>query len=319
MRWASRSGGGGTRPGSNPPFGVSVDYWLQEPPAGPVTLQFLHADGTVIRSFRSARERTPDSTGSAAGDSAAAAARARLNTEPLVLQQRHATVLTHAGSNRFVWDLQYPDARRIPRSISDLGTFAGPMAVPGDYTVRLIVAGDTLTRPFTVLPDPRITLSSAEYLAQFRLRAQVVDRISSITDAVARIEDLKGQLAERARQSSCPAVRRFREAGEHRTPRKQLEAVRADVYEVYTKADQATLHFPVKLYQQFVTLNAQVGQGTHPPTRQHGEIYTELSGKLDAQLARLQALEDTELRAFNALLDRLGIPGVFVAPPKPIG
>lgn len=317
VRWVSRGGGDGTRPGANPRFGVSVDYWLKEPPTGTVTLQFLHADGTVIRSFRSARDRAPDSTGSAAGDSAAAAARERLEEEQLSYSA-DTTVLTRAGSNRFVWDLQYPNAKRIPRSISDLGTFAGPMAIPGDYTVRLIVAGDTLTRPFTVVPDPRVTLSNAEYVAQFRLRAQVVDRISSITDAVARIEDLKSQLAVRARQTdSQPYADSVKQAS---TPLStQLEAVRADVYEVYTKADQATLHFPVKLYQQFITLNAQVGQGTHPPTQQHGEIYTELSGKLDAQLARLRTLEDVDLRAFNALLDRLGIPGVFVAPPKPIG
>jgi hypothetical protein len=51
---------------------------------------------------------------------------------------------------------------------------------------------------------------------------------------------------------------------------------------------------------------------------QHGAILTDLSGKLDAQLTTLRALEAQELTAFNALLQRLGIPGVFAPPAKPI-
>jgi hypothetical protein len=33
----------------------------------------------------------------------------------------------------------------------------------------------------------------------------------------------------------------------------------------------------------------------------------------------LQQLEDNDLQQFNALLTRLGVPNVFVAPKKPIG
>jgi len=69
----------------------------------------------------------------------------------------------------------------------------------------------------------------------------------------------------------------------------------------------------------FVTLNAQVNEGTNPPTRQHGEILTDLSAKLNVQLDTLQKLEDHDLQQFNELLTRLGVPNVFVAPKKPIG
>jgi hypothetical protein len=90
------------------------------------------------------------------------------------------------------------------------------------------------------------------------------------------------------------------------------------VYEVYTKADQATLNYPIKLYQMFLSLNGQVLEGTAPPTKQHGEITSDLGGKLDVQLKTLQGLEDKELNEFNALLSKLGVPNVFV-PKKPIG
>ncbi|MFN8715455.1 MAG: hypothetical protein ACK50C_00535, partial [Gemmatimonadaceae bacterium] len=124
-------------------------------------------------------------------------------------------------------------------------------------------------------------------------------------------------LDERARQASAQAYAKdVRDASSALL--KKLEAVSAEIYEVYTKADQATLNYPIKLYQMFISLNAQVLEGTNPPTRQHGEITNDLGGKLDVQLRTLQGLEDKELSAFNALLSRLGVPNVF-APKKPIG
>jgi len=227
-------------------------------------------------------------------------------------------VHARAGANRFVWNLMYNGPKRIPGSINDDGSYEGAMAVPGDYTVRLIVGKDTLSRGFTLRPDPRVQLTAAEYTAQFEATKAVGARITSITDAVARMQDLQQQLDQRARQASSQAY-----ADSVKTMatalRKKLESVRAEVYEVYTKADQATLNYPIKLYQMFVTLNSQVNEGTNPPTRQHGEILTDLSTKLNVQLNTLQQLEDNDLQQFNALLTRLGVPNVFVAPKKPIG
>jgi hypothetical protein len=65
-----------------------------------------------------------------------------------------------------------------------------------------------------------------------------------------------------------------------------------------------------------ITLNMQVQTGDYGPTKQHGEIYTDLSGKVMEQLRKLQQIEDTDLAAFNKLLDELKIPGVFVPAKK---
>ena len=53
------------------------------------------------------------------------------------------------------------------------------ITVPGDYTVRVIVGKDTLSRGFTVRPDPRVTLTAAEYKAQFDAATAVGARITS--------------------------------------------------------------------------------------------------------------------------------------------
>lgn len=317
IRWASGGGRGGGA-GANPSFGVTVDYWLKTKPTLPITIQLLESNGAVIRTFVSDAPDKKDSTGNIQADSAANAARALQRVMQLAYAPADSVVHARAGANRFVWNLMYNGPKRIPGSINDDGSYEGAMAVPGDYTVRLLVGKDTLSRGFTLRPDPRVQLTAAEYTAQFEATKAVGARITSITDAVARMQDLQQQLDQRARQASSQAY-----ADSVKTMatalRKKLEAVRAEVYEVYTKADQATLNYPIKLYQMFVTLNSQVNEGTNPPTRQHGEILTDLSTKLNVQLNTLQQLEDNDLQQFNALLTRLGVPNVFVAPKKPIG
>ena len=66
----------------------------------------------------------------------------------------------------------------------------------------------------------------------------------------------------------------------------------------------------------FLTLNAQIQTGDYPPTRQHGEVFDDLSGKLSEQLRRLQQMEDADLATFNKLLQELGVPAVYVPPRK---
>jgi hypothetical protein len=85
---------------------------------------------------------------------------------------------------------------------------------------------------------------------------------------------------------------------------------------VYSHTDQITLHYPVKLYNWFITLNAQVQDGDGAPAKQHNEIYAELAGKLGVQLDALSKIEADDIAAFNRLLQELQIPGVYVPPRK---
>ena len=92
------------------------------------------------------------------------------------------------------------------------------------------------------------------------------------------------------------------------------DSVRTELVDWFNHDDQATLHFPIKLYNMMLSLNSQVLGQDAAPTKQHGEILNELGGKVDVQLQRLQQLEATEIKKLNALLQELGLPPVFVPP-----
>jgi hypothetical protein len=72
----------------------------------------------------------------------------------------------------------------------------GVVAAPGRYTVRLSAAGRTYTQALTVVEDPRVKVSSADLLAQFRLARE----IESVRVHVAQTS--AGAKTERARLSA---------------------------------------------------------------------------------------------------------------------
>ncbi len=303
-RFANGHSGGGRNVGENPYDGLLVDYWLKDTPTEKVTLEFLNARGTVMRRFNGSTGMT--SKDSVPKDSV-------LHKDSLAYTASDSVVTTRVGSNRFWWNLRYPDAKRIKTVVNDEGTLNGPTTVPGEYRVRLIVGRDSLTRPFTVRLDPRIDATTADLQQTFDLGMKVQGRMNNIVDAFARIEDVQKQIDVRAEQSSAQEyAKRVKDAV---TPvRAHLEIVRTELVDWFNHDDQATLHFPIKLYNMMLSLNSQVlGQETRP-TKQHGQILDDLGGKIDVQLQRLQELEATEIKALNSLLQELGLPPIFLPP-----
>ena len=333
-----RRGPGGTA-GENPYDGVLVDFWLREKPTERVSIEFLDPRGTVVRRFASApgnaaprdsagrdgvtRDSTarnrasPDATPRIQLDSMARAdsVRRAARADSMAYLAADSLVPTRAGSNRFFWNLRYPEAKRVRNVVNDMGTFAGPALVPDTYRVRLIVGRDTMTRSFTVKLDPRLDATQADLAAQFDLGMKVQGRINQIGEAFARIEDLQKQIDTRIEHSAeREYAQRVKDAA--RPVRAQLEVVRTELVDWYNHDDQSTLHFPIKLYNMMLSLNDQVLGQDAAPNRQHGEILAELGGKVDVQIARLQQLEEKEIKELNVLLAELGLPPVYVPPRK---
>jgi hypothetical protein len=313
MLWSGWGWQAGGAAGENPPPGALVDYWLKETPAAgtSVTVQFLDAKGTIIRSF--AADNAADSS-AAKPDSVAAR---KVVTDSLSYYAADSIPRLKPGTNRFFWNLRYPDARELKNTVLDEGTLAGPKVPPGTYTVRLIVGKDTSSRQFAVVADPRATSTTAELVAQFDAAMKVRARLNELVEKVERLEDLQAQLDARAEQTKDqPYAKQVADAA--KAARVKLEAVRGELYETACHVDQCTLDQPVRLYNWFITLNSQLQTGSYAPTQQHGEVFTNLSTKLDVQLKVLEQIESDDIRKFNEMLQGLGIPSVFVKPkPKP--
>ncbi len=125
----------------NPPDGVAIDYWLRGDVASPVTLTIMDASGGVLRSYSSAETPQPP-------------ARPGIPNVSPQWRPRPAPFSAAAGAHRVVWfPAAAPDT--TPRS-GGAEVFRAPsVPLTGTFTARLTVNGETYTRTFSVLPDPR--------------------------------------------------------------------------------------------------------------------------------------------------------------------
>jgi hypothetical protein len=308
VRWFSGANPRSLTTGQNPLSGASIDYWLKEAPAAKISLEFLDSRGTVLRTYSS--DPGPTDTLRTPADSIGAGIRRALK-DSVVYWPADSVMSARAGSQRFVWDLRYPEAKQLKNTVVDEGTLSGPVIPPGKYGVRLIVGSDTLTRSFDVIADPRATSTTADLVAQSEASLRTRDRINDLVDAATRIEDIQAQLDQRSAQAKgSPEAKKI--ADEATSLRQKLEAIRTAIYEVGCHADQCTLDQPIKLYNMLITLNAQLQTGDYAPSKQLGEVLNDLSGKLDVEIRRLRAIEDAELKALNELLKAAGLPHVYV-------
>jgi photosystem II stability/assembly factor-like uncharacterized protein len=174
--------------GANPPDGAILDYFLPSA-AKSVMIEILDGKGQVVRSY--ANTDKPEATEE----------ELRQQLIPLYWVRPPHQLSTQPGMHRWVWDLHYtaPDSMRHDYPISavphDTPRYPlGPNALPGTYTVRLIVDGKTSTAPLTVKMDPRVKTPAAGLQKKFETEAHLASVMSESTQALHQGTSIRSQL-----------------------------------------------------------------------------------------------------------------------------
>ena len=291
--------------GENPPYGISLDYWLPAEAEGPVRITILSADGDTVRTLT--------------GDGAAgvnrvwwdlrheAALEATLRTPP---PGRDWVPLGEDGTRPLVpWDL-------------DL-TREGPLAVPGTYTAVLDVGGEELERTVTVRKDPHTANSVEDVRAQTELALRIRDAISSASRMIDRLEWLRKDLSELRTMLAAeggragPAVAELDSASVGELDRGARELaeraveVEGRLFDVnLTGAREDAFRNPNRLYGRLSALLYEVSaaSGDSPPTDQQRQVFDLLSERLERARAAYRQLLEEELPAYRSRLRRAEIP-----------
>jgi photosystem II stability/assembly factor-like uncharacterized protein len=173
----------------NPPDGAVLDYYLKEKPTRRVQLEILDAQGDLVRRFASDDE--PRKT-----DPKEIAVAMDWVHDEEVLQ-------VAAGMHRFVWDLHYPLAKSVRRAFEGP---SGPLALPGNYTVKLTVNGKSTSQPLTIKMDPRVSTSPPALVGEFEAASRVAARLGEISAALQQAEELRKQIEARSKDASGNAA-----------------------------------------------------------------------------------------------------------------
>jgi photosystem II stability/assembly factor-like uncharacterized protein len=295
-----QAGGGGFQlsstatVGANPPNGAVIHYFLNTKPKE-VALEFLDSAGKVIRKFsgRAQQEQQqPQPQGGGGGFGAAA---------------REPNLTIDTGLNRFVWNYRLPSATNIPGLILWGGSLSGPRVVPGNYQVRLTVDGKAVgTESFAIKADPRLGLTAEDLQKQYDLMSKVLAKLTETHDAILEMRDIRKQLDDLSGRLKDPSqkelVDRAKEIG------KKLTAVEEELIQTKIKSSQDALNYPIRLNNKLAALASAVDSADFAPTAQSYDVYNDLSGKIDAQLATFARIKSEDVAAFNRAFSEKNLP-----------
>jgi len=177
----------------NAPFGALIYYHLAKKPAGDIKMQIYDAAGKLVRTITSVIpakfERAP-------------------YPDYWLKSSESRALSTNVGTNRTNWNLRYddppgfnPDINNQMNAAPDSVTAGphGPLVLPGTYTIKLTVDGQTYTQPVVVHNDPRIGESPAMLAAlrgQTKLALEAWDGMKNSFDANDEVTAVRAQLAK---------------------------------------------------------------------------------------------------------------------------
>jgi hypothetical protein len=284
--------------GENPPAGAMIDYYFKTAPKEEVTLDILDTQGKLVRHLSSKEKKE--------------------NEQPPEWPdrvERPKTIPAKEGMNRFAWDLRYDDPVQIPGAFYTGDGPKGPLALPGDYQVKLTVAGKSQTAPLHLAIDPRNKGAEAALQKQFALSAQVNARNSQLHQAVNEIRELKTQIQSLHKRygddQRLKAALTAADDLEHK-----MSEVEQQLMQVNMKGSEGNLAFPSMLNERFDSFSHAIEGSDTEPTKPQMEVFQTLNAQLDEQLKKWAQLKSDDVAKVSALIKQLDLPALIIPEKK---
>ena len=280
-----------TRPpsGQNPPSGMPIDYYLPAAPTGPLLIDILDAQGSVVRHLTSVKpeqaEQPPEWPDQVRP----------VNTLPAA-----------AGMNRFVWNLRYDDPVQIPGAFYAGLPPRGPVALPGEYTVRLTYEGQTHTAPLNLKADPRVKGPLTGMQEKFALSMEVHHDQDALHRAVNDIRafkaDVGNALKELGGKSGSAAL-----TAKGNKLLQRASQIEGALMQVNIKGSEANLNYPGMLNEQIYSFAELLGDADTAPNKPEVDTYAGFHSRLESQLAAWGDLRKTGIAPFCGRLRDAGL------------
>ncbi len=277
-------GQAGTQPnmGENPASGVVFNYYLKgADDSSKVSITVFDKQGKPIKTFSKNAKAVTDK------------------------------IDFNSGMNQFVWDMNYPPAETVEGLILWNGRISTAKAAPGKYSARFRYGKDSVDVPFVIKGDPNYKMTEADYDAQVNFLLQVRDKFSEVQVAIKNIRSLRSQINEfTAKLEPGESSKEIRKMAD--SINRQMTAVEEALYQTKSKSGQDVLNFPIRLNDKLAGLYGVASSGQNPPSKQAREVFADLGAQSDVQLAKLKKIMDTDLKAFNKMINDKQLPVIGV-------
>jgi photosystem II stability/assembly factor-like uncharacterized protein len=284
--------------GDNPPPGAIINYYFKTAPKEEVSLDILDASGKLVRHLSSKEKKEGEQP-----------------PEWPDRVERVKTIPANEGMNRFAWDLRYDDPIQIPGAFYSSTGPKGPLALPGNYQVKLTVGGKSQTAPLHLVIDPRNKGQEAALQKQFALAMQVNERMSQLHQAVNEIRDIRSQIQSlHKRFDNDERLKPALAAADDLDHR--MSEFEQKLIQVNMKGSEANLAFPNMLNERFDTFSHMIEIGDTEPTKPQLDVFQMLSSQLDEQLQKWAQLKKDDLPKVSEMIKQANLPALIITEKK---
>jgi photosystem II stability/assembly factor-like uncharacterized protein len=277
----------------NPPAGAVIDYFLKSP-ARNLTLEVFDAQQKIVRKFSSADQSSQDEGG---GKHPSLPIAERWFPKPDVLEKT-------PGIHRFVWNLRWGSSggSGVDEESEDRNP-SGPKVVPGSYTVRLTVDGETQNRTLRLVMDPRSPATREILQRQTELGQQMFLETLAARRALAEIGSVQKQLSEVSEK-----------LGETNAALKSaLTLTQSEMAEILAKPGTEAAGGLQSAYTDLASALHVVEGGDRAVPSQAIRVYEESSQRIKAGIAEWSSFKQTKLPALNQKLREANLSPVAIS------
>jgi len=282
--------GKGEFEGENPPAGAVLNYHFREEPEGPLAITIEDAAGNVVRRYSSEE-----------GDFERCITGNMDQRIPFEIEYPGA----EQGANRWIWDLRR-DGLNCIDDLKIFEGFGGARVMPGEYRATVTAGGESASAGITLLPDPRIDASPADF-------AELDARISDATrllneqlDGVAAIRNSRAQIERLMRE--YPGSDALLAAGTRAI--EQLTTWEEKVYQVDFETYEDEDNLPGKLIKQTRHILDVMDSAGPPVAAGARERLADLQRDWAALRAELESIYSTDVAAINDWAEERRIPHI---------
>jgi hypothetical protein len=218
------------------------------------------------------------------------------------------------GLNRVQWNLHREGAKLLTQAKIDAGNpEAGPLVLPGRYTLTLSVAGKTYTTEGEVAVDPRSTATAEDMRTNYEFALRTGAALDPLEQDIEAVRVIRAQAEVITKLTAQNPTSRDLQASADALV-KRCDEIESSMHNPEAKVVYDVLagrEGGAKLYSQLSTLYSGIQASDYAPTQ--GQ-----SGQLEENLAALSAME-SEFAAMRAgELARLGSQANALALPRVI-
>jgi hypothetical protein len=277
--------------GQNPMTGVILDYFLpKDMDSAAVTLQIFDAQNNLIREY--SNKKDPNFQRYEGGPS------------------EEAVLPTKKGLNRFAWDMRREGIEGINKVFVN-GDSKGSLVSPNTYKLQLNIEKEVLTTTCTIVADPRLKATQADFDAQQAMLSKIDASVQDIHSSVNRMRKVKSQIENlttllKNNKESADLLENGKEVLKKiNTWEEQLITPKQETF-------QDVINFYNRLNAELLDLKKRIDEHDPRPTAGVRTRMTDLMQEWATHKATLEKLITVDVAKFNDMYKQKALPALIV-------